>query len=153
LSDRRADRDKPRRDKVYAWEGQWADWNRGTLTLRECRDIVAWACKKYHVPQPKVRQHQGKADSFSQGDVISFRMSQRNPAIALHEAAHYIADSCLRPSLLDHSPQWLGIYLWLLEGYRVAPRSALWASLRAAKLRWTKTAKVSPSRIGRKKPR
>lgn len=145
------DRDKPRRDKVYDWEGQWLDWVRGSLSLSECRAVVHWACEKYGVSPPAVKQHEGTGYSWSDGSTISFRKDQRNTAIALHEAAHYIHGLCCPPGQLDHCKQWLGIYLWLLEGYRVAPRVALHASLRAARLRWTKTSDVSPSRIGKKK--
>lgn len=146
----------PQRKRVYAWEGCWCDWVRSTLTLRETLDVVNWACSKYGLRCPFITTHPGKADSFSQADgapnggpVISFQGDQKNPAVALHEAAHYIHDAIFGDKGAHHSAEWLGIYLWLLEGYRVAPRRALHASARAARLRWVATWTVSPKRLQR----
>lgn len=133
--------------RVYAWEAQWADWNAGHLSLRGARSVVRWACKKYGLPPPVVKQHPGKAYSFSCGSLISFSKGQRNSAIALHESAHYIATHIFGNSIEHHAQEWLGIYLWLLEGYRVAPRIALHASAKAKGLRWTPTWVVSPKRL------
>jgi len=72
----------PQRARVYAWEHEWCDWNRSTLTLREARAAVHWACDKYGIHPPAVKQHAGAAYSFSRGEpanVISFRYDQRNP--------------------------------------------------------------------------
>lgn len=148
----------PQRKRVYAWEGHWCDWVRNTLTLRKAQAVVRWACEKYGLRCPVIRQHDGTADSFSQADggpgglpLISFRASdQKNPAVALHEAAHYIHDAIFGDKGAHHSPEWMGIYLWLLEGYRVAPRRALHASAKTARLRWVATWTVSPKRLQRK---
>lgn len=145
----------PQRKRVYAWEGGWCDWVRSTLSLGGARAVVRWACDKYGLPCPTVVQHDGAADSFSQADgasggpLISFQRGQRNPAVALHEAAHYIHDAIFGDKGAHHSAEWMGIYLWLLEGYRVAPRRALHASARAARLRWVATWTVSPKRLQR----
>lgn len=148
----------PQKPRVYAWEGGFSDWVRSTMTLAEARAVVRWACDKYGLRCPVVRQHVGKQESFSQIDgaefgkpLISFqKASQRNAAVALHEAAHYIHDVIFGDKGPHHSAEWLGIYLWLLEGYRVAPRSALHASARAARLRWVATWTVSPKRLQRR---
>jgi hypothetical protein len=138
------------RARVYAWEGQWSDWNACNLTLKEARDVVHWACKKYGVRPARVKQHSDRAYSFSQDGLISFRLDHKNTAIALHEAAHHIADVIFEESRIDdHGPEWLGIYLWLLEGARVAPRIALHSSALAKKLRWVPTWTVSPKRLRR----
>lgn len=147
----------PQKKRVYAWEGCFCDWVRSTLTLRGARAAVRWASDKYGLPCPVIVQHEGKAESFSQADsgyvggppLISFQRGQKNPAVALHEAAHYIHDAIFGDKGPHHSAEWLGIYLWLLEGYRVAPRSALHASARAARLRWVATWTVSPKRLQR----
>lgn len=138
--------------RVYAWEDQFENWNRSGYTLKECRKIVHWACKKYGLPPPSVRQHEGKAASYSYaGDrpVIGFNTTQKNAAVALHEAAHYICDRIFGPKLEHHSPEWMGIYLWLLEGWRVAPRTALHASAKAKRIKWVATWLVSPKRLRR----
>ena len=146
----------PQRARVYAWEHEWCDWNRSTLTLREARAAVHWACDKYGIHPPAVKQHAGAAYSFSRGEpanVISFRYDQRNPAVALHEAAHYICGVLFGEvtDMADHSPEWMGVYLWLLEGYRVAPRTALYASAKAKGIRWVDTWVVSPKRLQRQR--
>lgn len=144
-------RDSQKR-RVYAWEGEWGDWNRRTCNLKEARGAIHWACEKYGVKPPRVTQHDGNAYSFSQGDVISFRRDQVNPAIALHEAAHFISGRIFSGGdMQDHGPEFVSIYLWLLEGYRVAPRSALHASARAKKIRWVPTWTMSPKRLQRKR--
>lgn len=147
----------PQRKRVYAWEGGFCDWVRSTLTLAEARAVVRWACDKYGLPCPTVSQHMHAGDSYSQADgsvtkgpLISFKAAdQKNPAVALHEAAHYIHDAIFGDKGVHHSAEWLGIYLWLLEGYRVAPRTALLASARAARLRWVAIWTVSPKRLQR----
>jgi hypothetical protein len=142
-------RDERYTKRVYAWEGGWADWCRRTMNLKQCREVVRWACEKYGVKPPRVTRHAGTAYSFSQGSLISFQADQQNAAIALHEAAHYICD-LLVGAKEEHSREWLGIYLWLLEGWRIAPRCALIASARARRLRWAAPWRMAPSRIGKR---
>lgn len=138
----------PQGQRVYNWEGRWKDWNRSTLTMEEMTDVVRWACRQYGMVAPRVKGHRGKDYSFSQGDLVSFNFADRNPAIALHESAHYITDAIFpNERLAHHSPQWAGIYLWLLENYGVAPRIALHTSAKAAGIRWVVTWVVSPKRL------
>lgn len=139
----------PQRDRVYDFESGWSDWNRSTFSLSEARETVHWACKKYGLKPPAVKQHGGREYSYSQGNVISFRRDQVNPAIALHEAAHYICDAIFGNAVAHHSPEWAGIYFWLLEGARLVPRAALHAAARAKKVRWMATWAVSPKRLRR----
>ena len=142
------------RKRVYAWEHEFSDWNRSGYSLKECRAVVKWACDKYGLPTPRVTQHDNKSFSYcivGEKPVISFGIDQKNAAVALHEAAHYICDRIFGAGLEDHCPQWMGIYLWLLEGYRIAPRTALHASAKARKIRWVQTWLVSPKRLGRRR--
>lgn len=127
----------PHQKAVYEWEEDWADWNRQTLTLPEMRAHVRVACKLYGLKAPPVRQHPGRMMSYSldDGSLISFNHTHKNAAIALHEAAHYIADR-LHPGAQPHGPTWLGIYMRLLERAEVAPRAALHHTARKHKLRW-----------------
>lgn len=140
----------PQCKAVYAWETEWADWNRGTCTLTEMREIVHWACGKYGLTPPAVKQHHTGEYSYSQGPLISFNLTHKNPAIALHESAHYICDQIFGPDLAHHCPEWMAVYLWLLEGWRLAPRKALHASAKARGIRWLATWLVSPKRLKRK---
>lgn len=140
------------RKRVYLWESQWSDWNAENMTLAQAREVVHWACKKYGMRPARVKQHTGRAFSFAQEGTISFRRDHKNSAIALHESAHYIADVIFADAHTeDHGPEWLGIYLWLLEGARVAPRIALHSSARAKRLRWVPTWVMSPRRLKRRR--
>jgi hypothetical protein len=125
----------PQRDAVYDWEGEFRDWNRKTLSLSDVRAFVRTACAYYGVKPPSVHHHTGRAYAFTQGRKLSFPDWCMNPAVALHEAAHYIADQLFGNELQDHGETWLGIYLWLLEKAAVAPRKALTASMRLYKLK------------------
>lgn len=127
----------PQQNAVYAWERQFADWNRQTLNIRQVRSHVLAACRLYNLEPPPVKLHKGRAWAFSycDGSLISFPRWCCNPAIAMHETSHYIADR-LFPRSQCHGPTWLGIYLGLLAKARVAPSTALEPSARAAGLRW-----------------
>lgn len=144
----------PQKKRVYVWENEWFDWCRGNLNLSECRAVVKWACDLYGLKTPRVAQHDDRSYSYCQMDpkpLINFRSDQKNASVALHEAAHYICDTIFGGDLEDHSPQWMGIFLWLLEGARIAPRTALHASARAKKIKWVQTWLVSPKRLGRRR--
>lgn len=140
--------------RVYDWEASFGDWCRSGYTKSECRAAIKWACNLYGLKTPRIGFHATKAFSFSvsgEEPCISLGSDQRNAAVALHEAAHYICDSIFGPDLADHSPQWMGIFLWLLEGYRLAPRTALHASAKARRIKWVQTWLVSPKRLGRRR--
>lgn len=153
----------PQKDRVYAWEGKWADWNRTTLTMTEVREIIRWACKeKYGLKPLPAHTHRGTGYAMAvllrndddslcvRGSFFTFNQNTLNPAVVLHECAHYICDAIFGTKLADHCPEWLGIYLWLLEGWRIAPRSALHSSAKANGLRWLQTWIVSPKRLRNK---
>ena len=157
----------PQRDRLYSWEAKWRSWNRKTDSLSDCRKYVHTACAYYGIPPPSVRSHGGRAYSWSQADgnyaqintvrangksrsVISFNRDRGlNIPTALHEAAHAIASVLLPWEMADHDPRFVGIYLWLLIKTRIAPRSALEASLTAAGLTWD--SKTTPRSL-KKKP-
>jgi hypothetical protein len=139
------------RDPVYAWEGQWRDFNRTTMSLKKVRGIVSEACGKYGVPPPKVVQHFGKALSFSQGDVISFNWDQKNAAIALHESAHRICDFVYGDDMEHHCPEWMSIYLWLLLDHRLAPKQALLMSAKWHGIKWKPIWRSAPKYLKKKR--
>lgn len=146
----------PQKLRIYAWEVDWHDWNIGSFNLKEMREAVGWACAKYGVKPPRVAQHADRQYSYSMGspdNLISFRLDQRNAAMAMHEAAHFIHGAIFGEDTLlaDHGPEFMGIYLWLLEGYRIAPRRALHASAATRRIRWVPTWTMSPKRLRRKR--
>jgi hypothetical protein len=131
----------PQAEKVYAWEDSWREWETGYLTLPACREIVDVACRSRGILMPTVRQHTYPPESFSIVDqkLISLnRHTGKNFATVLHEVAHYIVWNTGQVRAQDHGPTFLRLYFSLLEAARVAPREALYASARAAGLRWRK---------------
>lgn len=132
-------------ERVYEWEGEWADWNRPLLTLPQVRGYVRTACAYYGLRAPPVRKHPGRAYAYTTLTVCSFPTWCMNAAIALHEAAHFIVMNRY-PKAADHGPTWLGVYLWLMEKAAVAPPEALRATLHRRRLRWMLRPGKEPAR-------
>lgn len=151
----------PQKEILYSFENEWRDWNVNNLSLTKCRAVIRQACKEFKVPPPKVRQHQTMAYSWHSKDVISLQakggktpvpgetVGGKNRAISLHEAAHHIADHFFKNRIADHGPTFLGIYMWLLIEWKVAPASALHASARKAGLRWREITPISVRAVAR----
>ncbi len=144
----------PQKDAVYAWEGCWLDWNEGNQTLAECRRLIRKACRMYSVKPPTVVGHTHNMWTTYYPDVarITFQRQQRNTAVALHEAAHHIlfavckqeADEESDGNFEDHGPEFLGVYLFLLNHFKVAPLIALTASAKAAGLHFVPVSESAP---------
>lgn len=138
------DESDPQKAALYHWEETWGPWNYNSLTLTECRDWVEFACRLYDVEPPSVRQHRSNEYSWCHTGmgIISMQGGKhrarggRNTATVLHEAAHWITFKLFSDRPQDHGPTFLGVYLWLLESARVAPRTALHASARSHGLKW-----------------
>jgi hypothetical protein len=129
----------PQKKKVYAWEDSWWGWDRSTISFQESQRIIQRACRLYRVRAPKIVEHLGRNSSEydPNTDTISMRSEwELNPAISLHEAAHAIIWKLYGDSVQDHGSEFMGIYLWLLEKFKIASRSALIASTWAYKLQW-----------------
>lgn len=141
----RVDAEDPQREALYSWEETWGPWNFNSLTLTECREWIEQSCAYYDVPPPRVRQHRTREFSWChvRMGVISLQGGKhrmrggRNVSQALHEVAHWIVFQLYgdeKPQ--DHGPTFLGVYMWLLEAAKVAPRAALSASARQHGLKW-----------------
>jgi hypothetical protein len=132
--------------RAYAWEGTFRSFCERTTTRREVRRIIKAACRLYRIPPPVVqfRSMAGGAKMRLSSDydpsvhTITMGFTDCNHAIACHETAHAITDE-LYENVEDHGPEWLGIYLYLLEWCGVAPRTALRTSAKAAGLKWRNT--------------
>lgn len=150
---------------VYRWENSFADWVSGHAPIPLLRRIVRRAERLYRVPPATLvfpKRQKGAtgrwlpslcepAPPFGHGRIF-LRPRHRTVAVALHETAHWI-DNWLFGHLdgaEDHGPRWLGIYLHLLEHFRVAPRAALHASARAAGLEWTHASWVGHRAVRRR---
>lgn len=81
---------------------------------------------------------------------ITLRPRHLNPAIVLHESAHSITDWILGWEGPAHGPEWLGVYMVLLEDFGIAPRVALHASADKVGLSYRTREYVAPSVIRRR---
>lgn len=122
--------------QAYRWEGSWPLWNKKGLTQPKARGIIAWACRLYDIPIPIVRFQKWRTWYDPEDHSIVLSITNQNTAIALHEAAHAIHDYILGDYHEAHGPEWLGIYLVLLDTAGVASRSALELSARKYGLEW-----------------
>jgi hypothetical protein len=144
----------PQQQSVYRWEEMWRDWNRSTESLRELRDAIRWACKRYGVKRvPTVKAHDGAAFSYSitpetGKPLISMqRKAHMNLAVALHEVSHVICTVIFGESAQDHGAEFLGIYMALLTDRKVAPAVALKATALVHNLKWLDYAAIGPLAI------
>ena len=145
----------PQQQKCYRWEATWRDWNQSTLTLTQCRDAIRWACSRYGLKvMPAVKQHTGGDYAWAltgpgQRPVISMQAkTSKNLATVMHEAAHVVTDTIfVGQPLADHSPEFMGVYMGLLEDAQVAPVIALHTTARSHGLRWLPYDVISPARI------
>ena len=131
------------KDALYAWESTFRSFDERTLTREETREVIRCCCRRYGLKPPRVRfmpEHKSEM-SFLLGKVITMNYYHCNHAVACHEAAHYILASLDHDEEAeDHGPEFVCLYLDLLIEERVAPRSALEASLEQAGIEWTKSA-------------
>lgn len=125
----------PLKRRAYAWEEDFGHSAVKTMSLPEMREAVREACQTYNVAPPKVVKLKPAARiSFWMPDanVIGFIECEMNQFVALHEAAHCICDRLYaHENLADHSHEWLGIYIWLIEKSGLLSRRALKATLKA----------------------
>lgn len=129
-------RPDPWQTALYAFEYAWSDWRRKTLTLAEVKAGIRRACRLYGLRAPKVGTHPGNSYSWHCDGRISFKRKHLNPAIALHETAHYIADALFGDSPEDHGDVFQGIYFYLLLQAALAPEVAMQAAAREHGLKW-----------------
>lgn len=139
--------------RVYNWENQWYHWNVQQFeTIYGPRRWVHHALKAYDVPLVAVRARHGRESTFFRPHDWSVNIIKhhQNVAAALHEAAHAIYFYYYGQSEEHHNEKWLGIYVWLLIKADLWPKSAIIASLKAAKLPYSHM--MTPDVLKRKKP-
>lgn len=142
------------RAAVYRWEWGWKDWRRANITQRQARQVMRTAERLYRLKPTTIQfrtsnKSRGKLmpSTYWEHGVVAFRPAHVNIATVLHETAHAVEHQLFgwdAPGYEDHGPRWLGIYLWLLWKFQVAPWEALTASARAAGLEWRHPSWVAP---------
>lgn len=141
--------DDPQRDLLYRFEDSFRSFGERTATRDEIRCLIRRACRLYNTPLPTIafrnKIESAKLRIISDYDpsthTITIGWTDCNHAVAVHEAAHAIMDEQFEDDadVQDHGPEFMAIYLRLLEWAQVAPRSALRASAKAFGLEWGKS--------------
>lgn len=130
----------PQRTRLYKLEREFI----GTsvyhqVAQKHLRLLARHACAYYHVPLIKIvvyndKEHKrfGESVSYSDDDFATsygheIRLNRgyhgANFTTLLHELAHYISDQYYEHHR-DHGPQFCGIYMHLLDKYRILPAFA-----------------------------
>lgn len=122
----------PQQKAVYKWQWQWTDWNENELDKDEVRRWVKWAFKKkFHfgkMPRIEFRKV-GEHSSYNpETTTLYFLYEHRNVAVVLHETAHAIITQLYGKTVQDHGPEFMGVFLYLLEKSGRYPRSAVYDS-------------------------
>lgn len=134
-------RPDPWQKAVYGFEDDWPEACADSLSISQCEYLIVLACEAYGFKAPRVA-YDSKAKisyCYADGSGIFLVNTQRNKFIALHEAAHYIADKIYGQEIEDHGFEWQGIYFFLLSRAEIAPEVALRASARDRGLLWRET--------------
>lgn len=128
----------PQKHLVYRWEDRWRCFNERTLTREQARRCVARVARKWHVEPPTVLfLVRGVREwSYVQGDLLALNYDQCNEAMVAHEMAHYVTDKSYAAPVHSHGPEFVAVYIAMLEFLEVAPRVALEASLKAEGVQW-----------------
>lgn len=150
----RSPKNDPQEQTAYSWENSFTQHGK-KLTEKEMRTAIKRATRIYRVPMVQLRcvskdsRSRKKLMSYYDPNthLISIRPRHMTLDVALHEAAHAIADWILGWDIEIHGPHWLGIYMTLLIKFKVLPQSALEATALERGLKWTPLWRVSPTRI------
>lgn len=139
---------------LYDWENTWGSFCRAEwTTLHAPRKNIRKACRLYRVPVPTVVWLPKPTGYPDYNPVIhQIRVSNdryNNAPTALHEAAHAIHDWLFGADGEPHSPVFVGIYLHLMIKWRVAPATALVASLIEAGVRFISLKDAAPAGLYR----
>lgn len=137
----------PQRQKEYEWEWSFrSSYGQEFRSLVPVRRLIKAACELYGVPAPVVVA-QPRKRGFSVYRPLDHRilLLKGHWAVwpALHEAAHAIC--AYKWDIVGHGPKFLGVLMWLLSHFDVAPVAALTASAKAAKLKFTQVGRAAPS--------
>lgn len=126
--------------KVYKWQWQWAEFDSNwRLSKKEIRKWLEWACTKLKVPVPRMRikllPKRKKYSYFSPDKYeLGFLPQHRNVPTVLHEIAHYITFRLYGRTVADHGPEYMGVFLFLLEHSGRWPLGTMYRSAKEAGL-------------------
>lgn len=148
---RRRVKPDPQKDRLYKWQWEWHEWNRASATLKELQEAVDKACKLWGVRTVPVSRQPKKLEYsvYNDGDrTIRLLPEHHNLAMALHEVAHHIVDVRYGTAYPHHGKVFVGVFADLLIDFKLAPKEAVYASLKARKIKYT-LPKTTVKRKGR----
>jgi len=129
----------PQQKAVYNWQWEWMHWNSKELSKKDVYRWVKWAYKKkFHfkfMPEIVHLADGGSSSYHPEKNQLKFIHSHRNIAVVLHETAHLIISRLFGHTVEDHGPEFMGIWIYLLEKAKLAPRGTIYDSAKQAGLR------------------
>jgi hypothetical protein len=139
--------------RAYAWEGDFMYWTPMIAKNKDIAKVISDACRMYRVPPPKVRfavRNSQSDSSYYDPNLheILILPKHREVGTALHEAAHAITDWIIGPWDTEaHGPEWLGVFITLLDRFKVIPRVAAEAHAKAKGLKFAASELSKPSKM------
>ena len=121
------------RQRLYDWEGDTVPQG-PTLSLEDCQHIVDQVWADYHDESdpPAVVDGRGRRNAGGSRYKISLPVWARNLRTVLHEVSHSIVGSY---KVAPHGPEYLRLFIDLLDHWGLSNSGELSRSARAAKLR------------------
>lgn len=118
----------PQRDNVYWFEAEingW--WCFSSATTKELQSLLIMICKYYGVDVPRFRVIRNRESSdagwwdHDRDEIVLNRYREgANAGVLVHETAHYLVD-CFYTDVESHGPEFVAIYMHLLDNYRLLP--------------------------------
>lgn len=153
----RGSKKDPQQYRAYRWENELTSWAGAHATPAQLRRVVKKCCRMYRVPVPRVHcltknQRDGKrytSEYDPNGHVIRIRPRHYDLCTAVHESAHAITDWLfgIWTENKPHGPEWLGVYMVLLDRLKIIPRIALEAHARAMGLDFYAPQLIAPRQV------
>lgn len=134
---KRREKPDPQVKRLYNWQYEWLEWNRASITLKEAQKVVDKACALWRIPAPPVSKQPKKFTYSVYNDgqrVIRLLPEHFNTAMALHEVTHHIVDVRYGTAYQHHGPEFVGVFADLLIEFKLAPKEAVLASLKARRI-------------------
>lgn len=137
---RRSPKSDPQREEVYRWERKTDSlWRLHGMPFGLARKLLATMCKRYGVPAPAFKSVEGGpfmgvawGDSLVE---VNRKACRPTGLLIAHEAAHIICHSN-GVDEAPHGPTWLGVYIDLLDHFKILPRCMTEPSARKARLKF-----------------
>jgi len=150
----RSPQSDPQREEAYRWERKFY----GTLFNHEMKPralhkMARHMAESYGVRKPRLLVkrigREGRIMAMADGQdsiEVNHDMAFFTAHLVAHEMAHVVchAYGVMEP---PHGPTWLGVYLWLMDKYKILPLCASMPSARKAGLKFKHPNKVKPGAL------